>query len=186
MCLPFFLFACREAPSSSTRYSPFEFLYGKQVHGPLDVLRYQWAPTSKTPKDATDWLLHLRQMLKDMREVTEANQEEAKAYSKQRHDQKAKDRHFPYGTKVLVFAPVINGKKLSDRWHSPYNIIGKVTPVTYVVDMPERHKHHRTVHVEALKPWIEPTLPIDYIEATPDVVHEVPDYHSTLQKSNPC
>ena len=37
--LPLFLFACRDAPSSATGYSPSELLYGKQqMHGPLDVL----------------------------------------------------------------------------------------------------------------------------------------------------
>ena len=55
--LPLFLFACREAPSSATGYLPFELLYGKHAHGPQDVLRHQWVPTMKTPRDATDWLL---------------------------------------------------------------------------------------------------------------------------------
>ena len=45
---PYFLFACRDAVSSSTGFTPFELLYGKNVHGPLDVLHNQWVPMSKT------------------------------------------------------------------------------------------------------------------------------------------
>ena len=83
-----------------------------------------------------------------------------KEYSKHRHDIKAKERYFEIGDKVLVFSPVITGKhseKLCDRWQGPYSVIGKVTTVIYLVDMPGRHKRHRTVHIEAIKAWIEPT-----------------------------
>ena len=161
--LPYFLFACREAPSSVTGYSPFELLYGRHAHRPLDILRQQWLPTKKTSRNTSEWILDLREILSEMRDTAIANQEEAKDYYKQRHDAKARDRYYPNGTKVLVFSPVVTGKcveKLSDRWHGPYTILGKITPVTYLVDMPDRTKHQRTVHVEAIKPWVGPTLPI--------------------------
>ena len=148
--LPYLLFACREVPSSSTGYSPFELLYGKEVHGPLDVLRQQWVPTSKTPRDATEWLVQLRDSLDAMRATAAENQSKAKTYSKTYHDKTAKDRQFKIGDKVLVFSPVVTGKrndKLSDRWQGPYTIFGQVTPVTYMVDMQERNKKHRTVHL---------------------------------------
>lgn len=37
--LPYLLFACREVPQASTGFSPFELLYGREVRGPLDILR---------------------------------------------------------------------------------------------------------------------------------------------------
>ena len=40
--LPYLLFAYREVPQASTRYSPFELLYGRQVRGPLDVPKEAW------------------------------------------------------------------------------------------------------------------------------------------------
>ena len=36
--LPYLLFAYREVPQASTGFSPFEFLYGHSVRGPLDIL----------------------------------------------------------------------------------------------------------------------------------------------------
>ncbi len=40
--LPFLLFAYREVPQASTGFSPFELLYGREVRGPLDVLKETW------------------------------------------------------------------------------------------------------------------------------------------------
>ena len=38
--LPFLLFACREAPCSTTGFSPFELIFGKKV------LLQEWMPTA--------------------------------------------------------------------------------------------------------------------------------------------
>ena len=142
------------------------------------MLRHQW-PSHKTPRDATDWLLHLRDMLTDIREIAVTTQQEAKEYSKSHHDIKATETLFENDDKVLVFSPVITGKrsdKLADRWQGPYKVLGKVSPVTYIVDMPERHKRHRTVHVTAMKSWIEPTLSILHIHSVTPTDHDLPDY----------
>ena len=40
--IPYLLFAYREVPQSSTGFSPFELLYGRDVRGPLDVLKETW------------------------------------------------------------------------------------------------------------------------------------------------
>ena len=37
--LPYLLLAYREVPHETTRFSPFELLYGRRVRSPLDVLR---------------------------------------------------------------------------------------------------------------------------------------------------
>ena len=40
--IPYLLFAYREVPQSSTGFSPFELLYGREVRGPLDILWETW------------------------------------------------------------------------------------------------------------------------------------------------
>ena len=37
--LPYFLFAYREVPQESNGFLPFELVYGREVRGPLDVLK---------------------------------------------------------------------------------------------------------------------------------------------------
>ena len=36
------LFAYSEVPESTTGFSPFELLYGREVRGPSDMLREKW------------------------------------------------------------------------------------------------------------------------------------------------
>ena len=40
--LPYVLFAYCEVPQTTTGFSTFELLYGREVRGPLDVLREEW------------------------------------------------------------------------------------------------------------------------------------------------
>ena len=46
------LFAYLEAPQASTRFSPFELLYGHHVHGPLDILSKLWQRDKQRDKQS--------------------------------------------------------------------------------------------------------------------------------------
>ena len=52
------------------------------------------AYTTKNPKDATEWIQHMREILGEMHESARKTQEENKEYSKKRHDEKATERYF--------------------------------------------------------------------------------------------
>ena len=80
--LQYLLFACREAPCSSTGFSPFELLFGHEVHGPLDILRQQWVSAKKTSTTVTEWLLKLRTDLTEMRALAIKHQEKTQARTK--------------------------------------------------------------------------------------------------------
>ena len=115
-------------------------LFGQQARGPLEVFRNQWIPSSGSPKSATVWLQENRELLANLRKIAEINQTKAKTVAKTRHDSTASDKCFEINDLVLVFSPVVTGKateKLQDRWQGHYKVIGKVTPVPYLV---ERHK----------------------------------------------
>ena len=45
--LLYILFAYREVPHESTGFSPFELLYGREIRGPLDVLKDEWSIQEK-------------------------------------------------------------------------------------------------------------------------------------------
>ena len=92
----------------------------------------------------------------------------------------AKPRQFKKSDQVLDFNPAFTGHKgdeLADRWCGPYTMLGQPTPVTYSIDMPERHKKTRSVHVTALNSWQPPVANISYISVVPTNKVEVPDYH---------
>ncbi len=49
------LFAYREAPQSTLKFSPFELLYGRAVRGPLQVLRELWDEDVPSPEVRTTY-----------------------------------------------------------------------------------------------------------------------------------
>lgn len=51
--LPYILFAYREAPHSTTGFSPFELMLGRTPKGPLDVMRKQWMGTISSAGELT-------------------------------------------------------------------------------------------------------------------------------------
>ncbi|XP_069158345.1 uncharacterized protein [Procambarus clarkii] len=62
------LFAYREVPQASTRFSPFELLYGRTVKGPLHVLKNLWEEEDCTPETKTtyEYVIDLRNRLEDV------------------------------------------------------------------------------------------------------------------------
>ena len=99
----------------------------------------------------------------------------------------ASDRQFATGDQVLVFTPAITRKrydKITDRWSGPFTFLGKLTPVTYTIDIPERHKKCRTVHATAMHVWYPPVAKVSYISAEA-AREDLPDYHPEQPETHP-
>ena len=143
--LPFLLFACREAPCSTTGFSPFEPIFRKKVRGPLDVLCQEWMPTATTTRFATDWLLQLREDLEDMQMVATEKQEEILLRTKRWFDKTNRD--IQIGDKVLIFTPdIFSSKKgMDDTWTGSYEVFCKILPVTYAIDRYDHGEKNATV-----------------------------------------
>lgn len=60
--LPYVCFAYREVPHSATGFSPFELLFGRNVRGPLSIIREQWTGT-KAPQSVVTFVLRLQEQL---------------------------------------------------------------------------------------------------------------------------
>ena len=52
----------REAPQSSTGFSPFELLDGRSVRGPLDVLREAWEEDNCENESIISYVLTMREI----------------------------------------------------------------------------------------------------------------------------
>ncbi|KAM7304079.1 uncharacterized protein ISCGN_013979 [Ixodes scapularis] len=65
--LPALLFAYREVPQASLRFSPFELLYGRRVRGPLAILKELWSNEAlkEDMKTAYEYILELREKLEE-------------------------------------------------------------------------------------------------------------------------
>nr|XP_045603427.1 uncharacterized protein LOC123761443 [Procambarus clarkii] len=147
------LFAYREVPQASTRFSPFELLYGRTVKGPLHVLKNLWEEEDCTPETKTtyEYVIDLRNRLEETCKLAREELAKAKEYQKSRYDQKARERKFKVGDKVLLLLPTSRNKLLL-QWKGPFTITECSHSLTYVVCVRGVNKKY---HVKMLKQYEE-------------------------------
>ena len=117
--LPYVLFAYREVPQSSTEFSPFELLYGREARGPLDVLREEWEASMKSDQSVLSHIMLVRERLEEMSELVRENLKEAQKRQKKWYDQNARERELEPDEEVLVLLPTSSNKLLA-HWQGPY------------------------------------------------------------------
>ena len=62
--LPFILFAIRNITQESLGFSPAELLYGRELRGPLKVLRDAWLDPDESSVDVSDYIRNLKGKMK--------------------------------------------------------------------------------------------------------------------------
>ena len=153
--LPFLLFAYREVPQASTGFSPFELLYGREVRGPLDVLKETWEADKRSSESVVSHVLAMRDRMSSMTELVRKQLEKAQEKQKLWYDKAAREREFKPGDQVLVLLPT-SASKLLAKWQGPYRVIRRVGKVTYMIDMHNTRKRKRNLHVYMLRQWHAP------------------------------
>lgn len=148
------LFAYREAPQSSTRFSPFELMYGRSVRGPLQLLRELWddnVPDSDV-KTTYQYVLDLGDRLRETCNIAKEELLKAKQVQKSYYDRKAKLRKLCVRGQWLVLLPTASNKLLA-QWKGPYEVQEKVNDLNYflLVD-----GHPKRFHINMLKQYYRP------------------------------
>ena len=151
--LPLFLFAYREVPSDFTGYSPFHLMYGRQIRGPLDLIKQGFLNAGEG-QDIPSQLLNISANITTWLANARVKKVQKQEKMKVNHDKKAKDRYFKKGDKVLVFLPEGNGK-FESKWQGPYLIVKKVGEVNYEVEMPDKRKSHKILHANMIKRYYD-------------------------------
>ena len=173
--IPYLLFAYREIPQSSTGFSPFELLYGRQVQGPLDILRETWEARGRSTESVVSYVIAMRKKLSKMRKLVQQNPKQSQAEQKAWYDRNARSREFEPGMEVLVLFPTSTSKLLA-RWQGPYKIVRKVGHVNYEVDMTDKKKRKRVLQVNLLRKWHAPNRTFVALK----------DDHASLDKVPAC
>ena len=133
--LPLFLFAYREVPNEFTGYSPFHLMYGRQISGPLQLIKQKFLEKESEEQDIPSRLLQMSANMFTWMADARTRKVKIQAKMKNNYDKHAKDRNFQVGDKVLVFLPEGRGK-FESKWQGPYTITDKVGDVNYEVQMP--------------------------------------------------
>ena len=169
------LFAYRETPQDSTGFAPFELLYGREVRGPLMILRELWTDEEAMPETKTSYqyVIDLRERMEKTCEL--ARQELMKSHERYRknYNKKAKTRKFKVGDEVLLLLPTDRNKLLM-HWKGPFRVVKTVGNLDYRIDTGHRvttfhanllRKYHRR-DGDDQKPETEPDQGNDVGETT--------------------
>ena len=152
--LPYILFAYREVPQATTGFSPFELVFGREVRGPLDVLKEGWEANKRSSESVVAHVLTLRERLESMTELAAEHMREAQEKQKVWYDRNARMRELKSNDQVLILLPTSHNKLLA-KWQGPYKVLRRLGKVNYEVDMPGTRSRKKVLHINLLKKWQE-------------------------------
>lgn len=124
--------------------TPFQIISGRPLRGPLG----QGIKCGGMDKP-------IGREIEDVMEIVCEQETEAKRKMKAQYDKQAKVREFEVGSLVLIRTPDL-ASKLDDIWEGPYEIIRKISSVTYELAEPCRRTKSMVAHVNMLKAWHTP------------------------------
>ncbi|KAG6924942.1 hypothetical protein G0U57_016049, partial [Chelydra serpentina] len=105
--LPYLLYAYRSVPQESTKFAPFELLYGSQVQEPLDLVRDSWeGNVEEAAQPVAEYVARFKENVQEMMELVQQNLKESQDTQKAWYDRNAEERVFEIGDMVLVLDPV--------------------------------------------------------------------------------
>ncbi|OXA53726.1 Transposon Ty3-I Gag-Pol polyprotein [Folsomia candida] len=145
--LPHITFAINSSKHTTIGFSPFEFLYGREV-----VLPTESAFIAEEYISLEKFLSHVRSARTLAWDRIQHSQEVAKFY----YDKKRKHIEFPIGSQVLCRKYIQKkglAAKLMQYWFGPYMIKRKLSDVNYIISatMSNGRVITETAHVEKLK-----------------------------------
>ena len=143
------LFAYRETPQASTKFSPFELLYGRTVRGPMSILRELWTNEQfdEEVKTSYEYVLDLRNRIADTCEIARQELSKSQAIHKEHFDKSAKPRSLEVGHKVLLLLP-LESNKLLLQWKGPFQVLERKGLNDYAIDFNGKRK---VFHINMLK-----------------------------------
>ena len=134
--LPALLFAVREIPQESLGFSPFELLYGRNVRGPMHILRELWSveETDEHARLTYQYVIDLRERLEKTCKLAQDNVRKLDIKQNAFYDKRARSRKFDVGDKVLLLLPSESNKVLL-QWNGPYEVLEVVNTMNYKINV---------------------------------------------------
>ena len=143
------LMAYRSAVQSSTGYTPFYLLYGREMRLPLDII-YRSPNEDKCHSEYVQYVKRTLEIsYETAREKLNLSHERQKDY----YDRRTHGERFKAGDSVWLWSPVAQkgvAPKFHEPWTGPFKVTKRLSDVTYeILDMARKSK--KVVHFDRLK-----------------------------------
>jgi hypothetical protein len=152
------LFAYRTVQNSTTKYTPFKLLYGREAVLPID-LQGNEQDDNKVPEESLQQHIgYITEDLQNLRLNARDNIEKAQEKQRKYHDQKVKPIKFNIGDKVLLYELAkakVHGDKFREKWTGPYYIHDIMAPGAYKLRTMDDKVLRRVINTDRLKRYFE-------------------------------
>lgn len=149
--LPYAMMVYRSTPHSTTKYTPYYLLHGREMRLPTDWIKEELQQDLSEDDLVNEIKRRLQIAHKQVEESTEKVKEQSKSY----YDRKAKDKIFKVGDLVLLLDTQVKrgrSKKLQLPWIGPYTVIKLNSEVNVTI---KRGRNETIVHKNRLKHFRE-------------------------------
>ncbi|XDV14345.1 hypothetical protein PO909_014616 [Leuciscus waleckii] len=137
--LPLVLMAIRATPQESTKVAPFELMTGRQMTLPLHLLYQPGDNNLVTAYTTSQYLDELHRHLKTTFAFAQQHLKTSAEGQKAFYDKKASHQELSVGDKVLYYNFALPPKQLSKKflphWTGPHEIVNKLSPVAYQIQL---------------------------------------------------
>jgi hypothetical protein len=152
--LPQVVMAYNTAKQESSKYTPFELMYGQLPRLPIEtLLPDEDIPTEYVEEDAKKQY----EQMYALQSIAKKNIDRAQERQKRLYDRYRRELVFEVGDLVSMKqhhkSKDGKTKKLMMQWEGPYVVIEQTSPVNYRIQDPDNEEWEKVVHVQALKKW---------------------------------
>ena len=171
--LPALLFTIREVPQQSLGFSPFELLYGRNVKGPMAILRELWSGEAPGEQflSTYQYVIELRDRLEQTCKLAHKNLKKVQIKQKAYYNRRARSRKFDVGDKALLLLPT-DSNKLLLQWKGPYEVVEVVNRMDYKIDV---NGVVSTYHANMLKQYAERRYELSHCLLSTEAIESVDD-----------
>lgn len=143
-------FAYNTSIHSTTGYTPFYLMFGRQARLPIDLMYGTGVPSSSVPEYVAKMCSSLSNAYELVRQRTESNH----GRQQELYDHRVHGHPLQPGEEVWLFTPAVprgKSKKLHCPWSGPYKVVQRLSDATYRVQHLRNHRK-QVVHFDRLKP----------------------------------
>jgi hypothetical protein len=161
--IPSVLFAYRTTKHSTTKYTPFFLMHGREAQLPIDMELSKRNGESESFEKALDRRVSdIVGIFTDSMILAKENIEEVQQVQRERNKKLIKARVFKEGDLVILYDAAkqnVHGDKFSLRWTGPYYIKKRIGSKTYsLVDKADPNKLLSPINVELIKHYKQRNL----------------------------
>ena len=154
--MPYVLLAYRSAEHEATGFTPARLMFGRELRLPVDLATGR-PPGAELPNTYTDYAQTLQQRLEEAHRWARQHLKVSGQAMWRQYQGRARNAQHRPGDWVWLHNPQRKpGKspKLQSDWKGPYKVAEVLSAVNYRLEMPEKKRASKIVHVDRL--WRHP------------------------------